>query len=151
MHFSGLKQDLRKSEIEGTGVLKAVQVTACGMCCIDLNNDMLKNIWYSLLLKQKIERGKQFYKTVTDIQQQVFKEWKIKNLILESEIVILKTKVISKLVFQSFIKTAPKEIVNKLEKIQKAFRKDSTPEIKYETLCNDYKTAVQVGKLFQIK
>ena len=50
---------------------------------------------------------------------------------------------ISKNVFQSFITTVqncPKHIINELEKIQKAFLwKNSTPKIKHETLCNDYK------------
>ena len=39
-----LKTNLEKSEIAGIGVLKGVQVAACGMRCIDLNNDTLK-IW----------------------------------------------------------------------------------------------------------
>ena len=39
-----LKTNLEKSDIAGIGVLKGVQVAACGMRCIDLNNDTLK-IW----------------------------------------------------------------------------------------------------------
>ena len=36
--------------------------------------------------------------------------------------------------------TAPKQIINELEKIQKAFLwKNSTRKIKHETLCNDHK------------
>ena len=47
---------------------------------------------------------------------------------------------ISKIVFQSFIAIVPKHVINELEKIQKAFLwKNSTPKIKHETLCNDYK------------
>ena len=34
-YFSGLKPNLTKSEIENIGVLKEVQVTVCGMRCID--------------------------------------------------------------------------------------------------------------------
>ena len=41
-HFSGLKPNLRKSEIAGIGVLKGVQVADYGMRCIDLNNNTLK-------------------------------------------------------------------------------------------------------------
>ena len=63
----------------------------------------------------------------------------MRNLTLEGKIVIFKTKAISKIVFQSFITTVPKYVVNELEKIQKAFLwNNSTPKIKYETLCNDY-------------
>ena len=64
----------------------------------------------------------------------------MRNLTLEGKIAIFKTIAISKVVFQSFIATVPKHIINELEKIQKAFLwKNSTPKIKHETLCNDYK------------
>ena len=63
----------------------------------------------------------------------------MRHLTLEEKIVIFKTKVISKIVFQSIITTVPKYVVNKLEKIQKAFLcNSSTPKIKHETICNDY-------------
>ena len=64
----------------------------------------------------------------------------MRNLNLEGKIDIFKTIAISKIVFQSFISTVPKHIINELEKIQKAFLwKNSTPKIKHETLCNNYK------------
>ena len=60
----------------------------------------------------------------------------------EGKIAIFKTTAISKIAFQSFIKTVPKYIINGLEKIQKAFLwKNSTFMIKHETLSNDYKAA----------
>ena len=58
MDFSGLKPNLSKCEITGIGVLKVVQVTACGMRCVDLKKWYIKTIRYSLLLQQKTERGK---------------------------------------------------------------------------------------------
>ena len=66
--------------------------------------------------------------------------WKMRNLTLEGKIFILKTIAIPKIIFQSFITTVSKHIINELGKIQKAFLwKNSTPKIKYQTLCNDYK------------
>ena len=53
--------------------------------------------------------------------QQVLKIWKMRKLTLEGKIVIFKTIAISKTVFQAFITTAPKHIVNELKRIQKAF------------------------------
>ena len=41
-HFSVLRLNLTKSEIAKIGALKGVQVTICGMRCIDLNNDKFK-------------------------------------------------------------------------------------------------------------
>ena len=79
------------------------------------------------------------YNNVRDIQQ-ALKIWKMRNLTLKGKIVSFDTIVISKIVFQSFMTTAQKHIVNDLEKIKKAFLwKNYTPQIKHETLCNDYK------------
>ena len=64
----------------------------------------------------------------------------MRNLTIQGKIVVFKTIAISKIVFQSFITNIPKYIVNELEKIQKSFLwNNSTPKIKHETVCNDYK------------
>ena len=55
---------------------------------------------------------------VTDIQR-VLKIWKMRNRTLERKIVTFKTKAISKIVFQSFIRTVPKHITSELEKKNK--------------------------------
>ena len=138
-YFSGLKPNLKKSEIAGIGALKGVQVAVCGLRCADLNNDTLKILGTHFPYNEKLKEEKSIYKTVTDIQR-VLNIWKMRNLTLEGKIAIFKTIAISKIVFQSFIATVPKHIINELEKIQKAFLwKNSTPKIKHETLCNDYK------------
>ena len=54
-YFSGLKPNLTKSEIAGTGVLEEVQVTFCGMPCIDLNNDTLKVLGTNFSCNTKIK------------------------------------------------------------------------------------------------
>ena len=80
-----------------------------------------------------------FFIRLTDMQR-VLKISKMRNLTLEGKISYFKTIAISKIVFQSFITTVPKHIINELEKIQKAFLwKNSTSKINHETLCNDYK------------
>ena len=105
-YFSGLKPNLKKSEIAGIGALKGVQVAVCGLRCIDLNNDTLKILGTHFSYNEKLKEEKNFYKTVTDIQP-VLKIWKKRNLTLEGKIVIFKTIAISKIVFQSFITTVP--------------------------------------------
>ena len=65
---------------------------------------------------------------------------KIRNVTVEVKIAMFKTIAISKIVFQLFLTTASKHILNERKKMQKAFlRKNSIPKIKHETLCNDYK------------
>ena len=55
---------------------------------------------------------KKNYKTVTDIQQ-VLTLWEIRKLTLEEKLVIFKTIVMSKIVFQSFITTIRRHIMSK--------------------------------------
>ena len=105
---------------------------------------MRKTIFWTFqpnFVKIRKNNGKKFIR-LTDIQQ-VLKMWKMRNLTLEGIIGISKTITISKIVFQSFIITAPKYVINELEKIQKDFlekmHETENPEIKHETLCNDCK------------
>ena len=55
LFFSGLKPNLTKSEIEGIGFLKWVQVTVCGMRCIDLNIDTLKIVGTHFFYNEKLK------------------------------------------------------------------------------------------------
>ena len=138
-YFSGLKPNLTKSEIAGIGILKGVQLAACSILYINLNNDTLKILLTYFCYNEKLKEENIFHKTVTNIQC-VLKIWKMRNLTLEGKIIIFKTISISNIVFQSFIITAPKHSINELEKIQKAFLwKNATPKIKHEILCNDHK------------
>ena len=103
------------------------------MHCIDLNNDTLKILGTHFSYNEKLKGEKIFYKVVTDMQH-VLKIWKMKKLTLEGKI-IFKTIAISKIVFQAFITTVPKHIVNERKKIQKAFLwNNSSPKIKKNSL-----------------
>ena len=90
------------------------------MRCIDLNIDTFKILGTQFSYNEKLREDKNFYKTVTDMQR-VLKIWKMKNLTLEGKIDIFKTIAISKIVFQAFIITVPKQIVNELKNTRKAF------------------------------
>ena len=68
-YFSGLKPNLKKSEIAGIGALKGVQVAVCGLRCIDLNNDTLKILRTHFSYIEKLKEEKSYCKTVTDIQR----------------------------------------------------------------------------------
>ena len=114
-----------------------VQVAVCGPRCVDLKTNTLKILGTHLSYNEKLKDEKNFYTTVTYIQR-VLEIWKMRNLTLEWKIVIFKTLVISKIVFQSLVTPVPRHIVNGLEKIQKAFLwKNSSTKIKHETLSND--------------
>ena len=74
------------------------------------------------------------------------------NLALEGKIVIFKTIAISKIVFQSFITTLPKHVLNELEKCESfLLGNNCTPKIKYETLCKTLKLEDWKMWIFQAK
>ena len=90
-------------------------MAACGMRCIDLNNDMLKILGTHFSYNEKLKEEKEFYKI--NRYSTNLKIWKMRNLTLVGETVILKITPISKIVYQSFITTVPKHFVNKLKKL----------------------------------
>ena len=83
------------------------------MRCIDLNIDTLKILGTHFSYNEKLKEEKIFYKIVIDMQR-ALKIWKMRKLTLEGKIVIFKTISISKIVFQAFITTVRKHIVNEL-------------------------------------
>ena len=76
----------------------------------------------------------------------------MRNLTLEWEIVIFTTIKLSKTCFTIIYNNFLKYIVNELEKIQRAFFCiKSTPKLKNQTLCNDYKAGGLKNVDIQIK
>ena len=65
-YFSGLKEKLTKSEIEGIGVLKGVEVVVCDMRCIDPTYGPLKILGTHFSYNENIKEEK-IYNNVTDI------------------------------------------------------------------------------------
>ena len=63
--FSGLKPNLSKCEITGIGVLKGVQVTVCGMTCVDLKTDTLKILSTHFSCNEKPLHNSNKYSTST--------------------------------------------------------------------------------------
>ena len=136
LYFFGLKLNLTKYEIINIRVLKGIQVAVCAMRSIYLNNETLKTLGTHFSYNEKLKDEKVYCKKI----HRVLKILKIRNVTVEVKIVMFKTIAISKIVFQLFLTTASKYILNELKKMQKAFlRKNSVPKIKHETLCNDYK------------
>ena len=127
-----LKPGLWKSEIVGIRVLKGDQVAVCGVRCIDLSNVTIKILGIHFSYNEKLKEQKDYNcnRYLTSIK--IMENEKPYN---KGKIAICKTIPISKFVFQSFIK----HIINEPDKMQKDFlRKNSTPKIKHETLCNDF-------------
>ena len=98
------------------------------MRCIDLNIDTLKIFGTQFSYNENLKEEKDFYKFIRNMER-VLKTQKMRNLTQEGKIVSFKTIAISKIVFQVFITTVPKVIVNELRKIQKVFFFEVDPTI----------------------
>ena len=71
--------------------------------------------------------------------QIVLKLWKLRNLMIEGRIVVLKLLTISKLIYFTLVTEIPITTINLLTKIQMQFIwKGNDPKIKNKTLCNNY-------------
>ena len=66
----------------GIGGLKGIQVTVCGMLCIDLNINKYKILGTHFSYSEKLIEDKKFYNIVADIQR-VLKIWKMRKITLE--------------------------------------------------------------------
>ena len=58
--FSGLKPNKTKCEIAGIRVLNGVQVTLCGMKCVNLNNETVKILGVHFSYNNNLEQDKNF-------------------------------------------------------------------------------------------
>lgn len=89
--FSGLKPNVSEWKIEGTSAFKGVPMAVYGMKSIDLASDFIKNRVTCFSFNQKMEEEEEVNPlcTISSIQS-LLKLWKIINLALEENIVILK-------------------------------------------------------------
>ena len=96
-----------------------VQVAVCGMRCIDLNNDTLKILGTRFSYNEKLTEEKllhdcnRYSKNIKNIENE--------KPYTRRENYYFEAIAISKIVFQSFITTVPKHIINDFEKIQEGF------------------------------
>ena len=127
----GLKTNTTKCEVAGIGVLKGVQVAACGMKCTNLRNEVIKILGVYFSYNQKIRDDKNFYNIISNIQG-VLNLWRMWNLTLEGRTVVFKTLAISKIVFLALFTKIPNQVVKELERKYKNFFFGKT-KIRHET------------------
>ena len=84
----------------GIGVLKGVSMELCGMECIDLTKNSVKNLGIHFSYNKKIEDEQSFIKAIKKLED------------------VLK---ISKVIHLALITNVPQAIIDQLNKIQKDF------------------------------
>ena len=67
-NFAGLKPNKAKYEIVGIGVLNGVQVTLCGMKCVNLNNETVKMLGVHFSHNKNLEQDKKFSQHIVKIE-----------------------------------------------------------------------------------
>ena len=129
--FSYLSPNMFKCEIVGIGSLKGVKTAACSMKHTDWTKDAFKIIGISFSYNKAIQNELNFRTTISKIQA-VLKLWRMRRLSLEGKIKEFKSLAISKIVYLSFLRNVPNNIVEKLIKIWKNFLWNFTaPKIKH--------------------
>ena len=136
--YSGLAANTDKCEICGIGVKRGVNIALCGMKCVNLTNDSIRILGVHFSYDQEIVKGKNFLNVIESIEN-VIAVWRMRSLTLSGKITILKTLVMSKIVFISYLSCVPKVIIEKLTEIHNDFLWDGKrPKIKHAALLSSY-------------
>ena len=75
---SGLKTNNAKCNITGIGVKKEVKIAPCKMDCIDLTEEVTKNLGIYFTYNKKLEQKKNFLNHIVKIQN-ILKLWKLRK------------------------------------------------------------------------
>ena len=65
--FPGLKLNILKCEVAGTGSLTGVKMTVCGIKCIDLTAETIQILGEHFSYNQKLQTQKHFLKSTSNI------------------------------------------------------------------------------------
>ena len=118
--FSGLKINNTKCGIAGTGVKKGVKMELCGMECIDLTDGVIKILGIYFSYNKKLKQKNNFLNDGVKFQN-ILKLRKLRNLTIETRIVLFKSSAVSKLIHLALVTEIPTSTINLLTKVQMEF------------------------------
>ena len=111
-------------------------MAVCGIKCIDLLAETITIFGVPFSYNQKLQIQKHFVKSITNMQN-ILNLWR--NFTQEGKVKIFKTLALSETVYLTLITSFSKQLIEEMQKIQKAFICDNlTSKIKYETLRNSF-------------
>ena len=85
-YYSDLQPNFYKCEIAGIGSLKWDEVAVCGINCVNLKVNTIKILGIDFSYN-KLNMAKKFWTAISNIQN-VLKIWHMRNLTLESKIIV---------------------------------------------------------------
>ena len=136
--FSDLNPNYDKCEVAGIGASKGMLGALWGMMSVDLTTHCVKILGINFSYNKTLMMEKNFVVTVEKIEK-LLNVWRQRDLTLEGKIIVFKSLAISKIVHVAYLSTVPKEIIEKLEKIQNDFLwNGKKAKIKSKTLSNKY-------------
>ena len=140
--WSSLKLHLGKSELCGIGVKKGVDLEFCGCKVVNLDKDVVKILGAHFSYNMLLVDSRNCVETISKIGE-ILSIWSYRALTLIGKITVFKILALSKNLYISSMKTVPKFITEKLDKLQKSFIwKSKKPKIKHSTLIRDYSKEV---------
>ena len=111
-------------------------MAVCGIKCFDLLAETITIFGVHFSYNQKLQTQKHFVKSITNMQN-ILNLWR--NFTQEGKVKIFKTLALSETVYLTLITSFSKQLIEEMQKIQKAFICDNlTSKIKYETLRNSF-------------
>ena len=109
--WSSLKLNFDKSELCGIDVKKGVDLAFCGCKIVNLDKDTIKILGAHFSYNMLLVNSRNFVETI----------WSYRALTLIGRISVFKFLALSKTLYISSMKTFPKFITEKLDKLQKSF------------------------------
>ena len=136
--WSSLKLNLSKSELCGIGVKKGVDLAFCGCKVVNLDKETVKILGAHFSYNMLLVDSRNFVETISKMEE-ILSIWSYRALTLIGRISVFKILALSKILYISSMKTVPKFITVKLDKLQKSLVwKSKKPKIKHSTLIRDY-------------
>ena len=129
---------MNKSELCGIGVKKGIDLAFCGCKVVNLDKETVKILRAHFSYNMSLVDSRNFVETISKMEE-ILSVWSHRALTLIGRISVFKILALSKILYISSMKTVPKFITEKLDKLQKSFVwKSKKPKIKHSTLIRDY-------------
>ena len=141
--WSSLTLNLSKSELCGIGVKKGVDLAFCRCKVVNLDKETVKILGAHFSYNMSLVDSRNFVETISKMEE-MLSIWSYqceyqRALTLIGRISVFKILALSKILYISSMKTIPKFITEKLDKLQKSFVwKSKKSKIKHSTLIRDY-------------
>ena len=127
-----------KSDLRGIGVKKGVNLAFCGCKVVNLDKETVKIPGAPFSYNMLLADSRNLVETTSKLEE-ILSIWSYRALTVIGRISVFKILALSKILYISSMKTVPKFVTEKLDKLQKSFVwKSKKPKIEHSILIKDY-------------